>query len=530
MANIDITYNSTFGDNSIFAYPLKSCILENELYICDRQNNKIQVYLPSPELVFQREFGIGEISLPEDITTDGLHLYVADLGNNRIAKYSKTGVLDSYISTGVYAQINCIEHGASHLYFVSKNTVVKINLTGTVIDTFGGDGIFNFPRGIHYENGIIYVADTYNARIVTYTEEGDYIQQYFNTEIKRPSDIQAVDDFILVTDLTQGKLHALNKTDLELNKSVGFFGSGINNFNFPTGIVAASETVLFISDTANHRIQTYNYEVSEAIDYAVDVSIAAMNLYPTGQWFDLSLNSNIRKLNNGISLFFSRAWDSIKEIGYWILPDNDRFDAEAIGLWENVFGIPENTNKSLNERRDTITQRMQFPGEILARQSRGYIENQLRVAGFDVYVTLNRFPASDVISESGSESMEMGAETADMNYSGPSSFRFERREPEVGYTELIANNIKSDADINIFEVDIYNESGGESMEMGGAKADMAGETVLNREHQLRGTFFVHGSTYPALASVPLIRKKEFRELILKLKPAQMVGFLYINYV
>jgi len=53
---------------------------------------------------------------------------------------------------------------------------------------------------------------------------------------------------------------------------------------------------------------------------------------------------------------------------------------------------------------------------------------------------------------------------------------------------------------------------------------------MTREEKLRFTFFVGGSGYPNRASVPLSRKDEFRHLILKLKPAHSVAFLYIDYV
>jgi uncharacterized protein YmfQ (DUF2313 family) len=47
---------------------------------------------------------------------------------------------------------------------------------------------------------------------------------------------------------------------------------------------------------------------------------------------------------------------------------------------------------------------------------------------------------------------------------------------------------------------------------------------------LRGSFFVGGTPVGTYADVDIERKDEFRQLILKLKPVQSVGFLFINYV
>jgi uncharacterized protein YmfQ (DUF2313 family) len=77
----------------------------------------------------------------------------------------------------------------------------------------------------------------------------------------------------------------------------------------------------------------------------------------------------------------------------------------------------------------------------------------------------------------------------------------EHGEEEAGvYNNLIVNHIDEDREIG-FQVE-----------------------------SLRGTFFVGGDPVGSYANVFEERKNEFRQLILKLKPAQSVGFLFINYV
>jgi hypothetical protein len=48
--------------------------------------------------------------------------------------------------------------------------------------------------------------------------------------------------------------------------------------------------------------------------------------------------------------------------------------------------------------------------------------------------------------------------------------------------------------------------------------------------ELKHTFFIGGSPLGTFASVPASRELELRQLILKIKPVQTVGFLFVNYI
>lgn len=529
MSSIQLTYSSLFTDN--FDYPFKTCVVGDNLYVCDRQNNVIKYYSIAIDgtLSFIGSFGNSELILPEDITTDGTCLYVCDVGNNRCVVYDLNGSLQTTFTVGAYAQIKAITCDGTNLYFIYLNTVVKTDLLGTEILNFGGSSVFNFPLGIDWNNGNLYIADTYNTKIDKYTDTGTFIARKYDITLSRPAGIAVIGDFVCVSDLVNARLVFLEKDSLNVSTTIGSFGSGNENFNFPVG-VSATDDFIYISDAGNNRISTYSYDISTEIDYANDFVSSIKSLFPTGLFWSLNETSFIYKLFVGIGTFFSRAFSSIKEINGWMLPDNKLFSQSALEAWEVVFGIPINDSKSFDERYATISQRMSFPGEILARQSAVYIQNELQLSGFDVYVTYNRFPASEVEPEMGSEYLEMDSVYSEMNGSESSPNRFERREPEAGYTELIANYLNPDLDANIFDAEISMDMDSDDSEMNSGNSEMSNFVDVNREVQLRGTFFVHGATYPNLADIPAYRQDEFRELILKLKPAQLVGFLYINWL
>ena len=63
---------------------------DGDMYVTDCNNHCVQVF--SPDGVFQREFGEGELNYPRDflITADG-HVLVADSDNNRVVIFDTTG-------------------------------------------------------------------------------------------------------------------------------------------------------------------------------------------------------------------------------------------------------------------------------------------------------------------------------------------------------------------------------------------------------------------------------------------------------
>lgn len=60
--------------------------------------------------------------------------------------------------------------------------------------------------------------------------------------------------------------------------------------------------------------------------------------------------------------------------------------------------------------------------------------------------------------------------------------------------------------------------------------DENSDATFNEGDNFRSTFFIGGSPIGTFANIPESRKDEFRQLILKLKPAQTVAYLFINFI
>lgn len=206
------------------------------------------------------------------------------------------------------------------------------------------------------------------------------------------------------------------------------------------------------------------------------------------------------------------------------IPDNDNFSDTDADNWERVLAL-FNSNLTLEERKEAINRKASYPNGIPERAHYTFIESQLQANGFNVFIRENRFADGsggwlvEDPDDTASKPEQMGLTVMGIGKMGGQI-------AGLDYT-ICANYIDESLDSTYFDIIFSQNQMGVGV-MGIAKMEKV--TALEREQQLRYTFFVGGSSYPSAVSVPLNRKDEFRELILKLKPAHSVAFLYINYV
>lgn len=238
--------------------------------------------------------------------------------------------------------------------------------------------------------------------------------------------------------------------------------------------------------------------------------------YPTGRAYNTHSDSNIMKLHSGLSISENQAVsDSLATLDV-ILPDNDNFTADDASRWEQRLGLITNTAVSLADRKLAILRKMNHPGTILARQSAGYLQDQLQLAGFNVYVHENPNGLSIVqlLGYGGFYAQLGDGQLGDFQLGDVYSYYsnlihvIQLGDGQLGgyqlnqpfFNGLIANHIDESLDAN-FNIGLSNSA----------------------------TFVVGGPTLGSFANVDVNRKDELRQLILKIKPVQTVGFLFTNY-
>lgn len=222
-------------------------------------------------------------------------------------------------------------------------------------------------------------------------------------------------------------------------------------------------------------------------------------LYPTGRAFWMPSGGNLEKLHRGLAVSESLAYEDAISILDAILPDNANFTSDDATDWERRLGLITNTAVSLSDRKLAIQRKLNFPGIIPSRQNWRYLEGELQAAGFNVYVYENRFlnvyggydTENPLVVTGGVGSITV--QHGDIQHGDA--------QHGVGFYNLVANYLDETQD-SVFDV--------------GAN--------------LRSTFFVGGDPIGTFANVDANRKNEFRQLILKIKPTQTVGYLFINYI
>lgn len=157
-------------------------IFEDQLYICDRGNHRIQIFTTNLEYHFH--FGRkgdrpGLFDWPVAAAFDRAgDLYVTDCNNNRIQIFNKDGHFQRCFgkkgtAPGMLYRPAFIEIDSNDYIYVTEEQNHRVSVfqtNGTFITCFGGKGTdlgnLDFPKGIFAdEDGSIYVCDHGNLRI-----------------------------------------------------------------------------------------------------------------------------------------------------------------------------------------------------------------------------------------------------------------------------------------------------------------------------------------------------------------------------
>jgi hypothetical protein len=240
-------------------------------------------------------------------------------------------------------------------------------------------------------------------------------------------------------------------------------------------------------------------------------------LYPTGRAFRVAEGSELEKLHEALSESESKLdLDSLSILNS-VLPDNDNFTELDAELWENRLGLITNPDVSLEDRKLAIIRKMNHPGDIPARQSWDYLQDRLRSAGFDVYVheNLTNVSPQDVLALNENYG-QLGTFQLDdqqlgdvYSYYGNLFNFFQLDDQQLGFFQLNEYSYNHKVANNIFEEKDYS---------------------FNVGANYKSTFFIGGEELGSFADIDVNRKLEFRQLILRIKPVQTVGFLFINYI
>lgn len=232
---------------------------------------------------------------------------------------------------------------------------------------------------------------------------------------------------------------------------------------------------------------------------AKDLLDLVSQLYPTGRVWNLPEESEFSKLHIAINKSMLRLSEAIYNLIDSSFPDNVNFDELDATLWEYRLGMVTNKSLSIETRRNNVLRKLTFRNNTKARQNVKYIEYQLNQAGFDVKIYSNIFFTEEGVKYYKTPEDILGLQVSDVQH-GDNTQHGSGTQHGGGNVSVIANSEEE-----------------ENFGIGG-------------DSNLWSTFFIAGSDISENALIPKSREKEFRRLVLSLKPAHLTAYTFITYI
>ena len=223
-------------------------------------------------------------------------------------------------------------------------------------------------------------------------------------------------------------------------------------------------------------------------------------LYPTGRAFKLPENGVFERLHISLNKIEETAYLDAVGILDTILPDNDNFTEGDALDWEVRLGITQRDGVTLEDRKAAIFRKMNHPGDKFERAHYLFIQHQLQLAGFRVWVYENKFPDGG-----GGFATKSLATFVELFYNTLFLGIFQHGQRQHGQ--------------------IHNFSGFEKVANFLTNLEDSLVTVPNG----RQTFFIGGDQPGKFANVLAEREVEFRKTVLQLKPAESAALLALRY-
>jgi len=222
--------------------------------------------------------------------------------------------------------------------------------------------------------------------------------------------------------------------------------------------------------------------------------------YPDGRAFNFPTDGILDRLHKSLNVSEEAAYLDATGVLNTILPDNDNFTEDDATDWEGRLGITLRDGVSLEDRKAAIFRKMNHPSDKFERAHYLFIQKQLQLAGFKVWVYENRFPdgGGGYFSQSLYDYVQG---YYDPSYLGTIQHGQVQHGQAQGFSafEKVANHLSNAEDSAVI--------------------------VPNG----RQTFFIGGDEVGKFANVFATREKEFRKLILQLKPVESAALLAISY-
>ncbi len=244
---------------------------------------------PEPALNYQYRAKFGQrwdpdttINLPRGIATGSGYVYVTEFGDDRVQKFTDTGIyVDAWEGFDNAFDVAIDADGNVWVVDSNANVVKKYSPEGAFLTQIGDptqtgclDGIFAGPSGVAFSStGDIYVVDRVNNRVQQFTAAGVFIDAYGdpnclpgngNNELELPDGIALdANDNFYVTDNQNERVVKFNAAGAYIDQwgSPGGIPSSVDGeFDNPFGIAVSPDGIVYVVDAGNTRIQGFDLD------------------------------------------------------------------------------------------------------------------------------------------------------------------------------------------------------------------------------------------------------------------------------
>ncbi|MCZ6501249.1 MAG: NHL repeat-containing protein [Gammaproteobacteria bacterium] len=280
-------WGQTGNNAGEFRDPTGLAVTENELFVSDSRNGRIQVF--DHNGIFLRQFsGTGQeastLKRPMNLALLNDRLYVADYWQDRIFVFTLAGELVRLIGEAGSGpgQFNApgglavASNGDLYIADFYNQRVQQLNNEGGFIRQWGTtgkvgilSGQLNYPTDVAVSrDGRLFVADGYNDRIQVFSSSGEFITRWggplglnikgpFNGWFQTISSIE-VDgsDFVYAADFYNSRVQKFT-ADGDFVNVFGEAGDEGHQFDRVVAIAVTEAGTVFVSDFGHNRIQKW---------------------------------------------------------------------------------------------------------------------------------------------------------------------------------------------------------------------------------------------------------------------------------
>jgi DNA-binding beta-propeller fold protein YncE len=231
------------------------------------------VAMPTP--TYSSVFGTAgteseKLSKPAGVAVDGEgHIWVADLGGNRIEKFSSAGAFMASYSPDSMLEPAGVAFSASNgdIYVTNRgrDRIDQLSTSGTLIRSFGGEGSslgkLSHPNQVAIDSqGDVWVADTANKRLDEFASSGTYLGSPSGgvEALQAPVGVAECGGRVWVSDESANDVQVFAVGGAYVGK---FGGAGSGNGQFAKPQQVACDPVggdIYVVDANNNRIQEFN--------------------------------------------------------------------------------------------------------------------------------------------------------------------------------------------------------------------------------------------------------------------------------